>query len=1028
MPSWKSPVAGNWSVPTNWQYNVIPAAVEKATFNASASVPATKVTLDIPASLTGVTLTDTTTGAGVWELAGTEVLTLTMDQTAVGAPGGGYTLVPQAPTIAFSDASGGVVKVGTPISTVAGLRFDAGSSVTSQILFTGDSTVQGAVDIDGWVRVGSGLTGRFSGVTSYRLMRSGSKLIFGRSENETLSVPVTEFSASGGTVVRKDGAGDLIIDAAQASYTGQYETGVVGGAIILKGDTDFTVSGRVVSSGVLRKIGAGTTTFNRPNYGTTIGAGEWRVEQGKLILTGGKATTGPVRVYSGAGIEVLARQTSLIVDEGAQPPVIRAALEAFASAVDFDLVGSSYVGETSLTLPRAANKTVSGRIGAGSTLGSGQYLSSTGAASTSATVIPADFAGAAVCLTLEGGGISSSAAGGITLAQADASFVYVGGSAGYIGSTIANMSVGSRGSKVSGGTAVIDLSGTASLNASTLAMGDSAKGATITLRGTGSNSIRGSAAALTMGSTSSTVTNSVAHTVLTLDGASLMVLGASATATKLVMKGNSSNARTIINVTNGGALTLSPGTLAADISGATPKIINLNNGGAYNGTEIPGVTIICHDGGFKLGTATYAQPIFTTAPVIASGMGVESVTFDGPGCTRGAGYIAPPHVRIVGGSGVGASARAEVNAAGEISNVVITGRGSGYLPTDTVEALFEDGRWTTCAVGKVNLSANTGLGDLYVKAGAYSVEMRPDFPFKGSLIIESGTYIVGGTYSVGTSWVAASTGTIGYNNASPVNLVAANSVLRWERTGDATLSQTISGLGGITKKAVYTKLILVGDNTFSGPITAESNSGAIRVESPTAFGSGTGLVWVKVGSSVGIASTLTSGNERPFKLNGAGVSVTGLSHAGALRVEATNTLSGQVALESDSTIVATDGATATFDSAVGFTGAFKLTLSGSATSAFNVDAPVKVSAVTVGRDTTAKFSKPATTAFNVDTGTNAAIIVDSADGTHRLGKGGTSRVTLFGTGSIKTLAGSTQRGRHTYTNLTLQGGRLIIGD
>jgi adenylate kinase len=64
-----------------------------------------------------------------------------------------------------------------------------------------------------------------------------------------------------------------------------------------------------------------------------------------------------------------------------------------------------------------------------------------------------------------------------------------------------------------------------------------------------------------------------------------------------------------------------------------------------------------------------------------TGFGVTNIAL----LSGGANYIGAPAVMITGGSGTGATAIAQINAAGVITNILVTSVGYGYLPTDSAD-------------------------------------------------------------------------------------------------------------------------------------------------------------------------------------------------------------------------------------------------------------------------------------------------------------------------------------------------------
>lgn len=118
--------------------------------------------------------------------------------------------------------------------------------------------------------------------------------------------------------------------------------------------------------------------------------------------------------------------------------------------------------------------------------------------------------------------------------------------------------------------------------------------------------------------------------------------------------------------------------------------------------------------------------------------------------------------------------------------------------------------------------------------------------------------------------------------------------------GDLTLSQRISGSGGINKYGTGGTLILSGANTYSGNTTI--NQGVVNIRNATALGANTAGTTVASGAALEVQGGITVAGE------GLTIEGTGISNGGALRnVSGNNTWTGTVALSGDARINSDSG-------------------------------------------------------------------------------------------------------------------------
>lgn len=259
---------------------------------------------------------------------------------------------------------------------------------------------------------------------------------------------------------------------------------------------------------------------------------------------------------------------------------------------------------------------------------------------------------------------------------------------------------------------------------------------------------------------------------------------------------NSDNSTNILNLMSGGTLrTNSQGITNGTASGATGNLmlINLNGGTIVTNAATTGLINVnntnsvltstsgafMYSGGLTVDTNSFNStlPASLLAP---SGVGVSSIAV----ATAGEGYVGAPMVKISGGTGVGATAVANMIDDGlglgtlKIGSITITNPGTGYLATDVLTVTLANNAqtYTTQAtIGTVTMGSSTLASGGLTKNGA------------GTLTLSSATSSFNGPVTINGGAISAATfGNIGSNG--PLGTGVA--------TNDATNAASIVLAGG----------------------------------------------------------------------------------------------------------------------------------------------------------------------------------------------------------------------------------------
>ncbi len=214
---------------------------------------------------------------------------------------------------------------------------------------------------------------------------------------------------------------------------------------------------------------------------------------------------------------------------------------------------------------------------------------------------------------------------------------------------------------------------------------------------------------------------------------------------------------TNLDVVAGGVVNLLGSTLTANqINGSSAGgIVNFNNGtvvvgpGSTLGTNFmpANLTGFIVGGGATLDSGTGSVTI-AAALLAPSGYGLGNIAIT----SGGAGYSGMPVVQINGGSGSGATAVAVIDTnplSGtyqQVTNILITNPGTGYLAGDVLGVSLVGGGSTTAAtLGTISLVTNVGGGGL-TKLGSGVLTLA------GSNTYTGGTFLNAGELNITNSW------------------------------------------------------------------------------------------------------------------------------------------------------------------------------------------------------------------------------------------------------------------------------------
>ncbi|MEQ1859283.1 MAG: autotransporter-associated beta strand repeat-containing protein [Chthoniobacteraceae bacterium] len=312
-----------------------------------------------------------------------------------------------------------------------------------------------------------------------------------------------------------------------------------------------------------------------------------------------------------------------------------------------------------------------------------------------------------------------------------------------------------------------------------------------------------------------------------------------------------------IGGTGSGTVNLNGGTVTTTIvqKGAGTGIVSFDGGtlkaGGNNANFMSGLTAAwvrsggatIDDGGFAI---TIGQNLTTP-----TGNGVSATGLS----ASGSGYIGAPLVQITGGGGIGASAVATIDGAGNLTGITITNSGVDYTSAPTFTLIGGGG--TGNVTGTATLVANT-TGSL-TKNGAGTATLTGTNTHTGTTI-NAGTLAAGNDAAVGSGLVTLNGGALGASgtrtlaNTVQVNAVAGNG-FSTPTGSDLTLTGSITGSGTATKTGDGS-LFLSGDNSgFAG--TLSTSAGFTRFTTTSA---GSASATWDVGATGALTSDIAGSN------------------------------------------------------------------------------------------------------------------------------------------------------------------------
>lgn len=218
--------------------------------------------------------------------------------------------------------------------------------------------------------------------------------------------------------------------------------------------------------------------------------------------------------------------------------------------------------------------------------------------------------------------------------------------------------------------------------------------------------------------------------------------------------------------------------------------------------------------------------------------GLAPTSLSNPTLTSaGSGYNSAPTVSILGGSGTGATAVASVQA-GSIVNLQVTNPGTGYGPSDVVQAVFSGGGSDSGAYLTASLGAG-GVAAIEVTAPGSGYSSAPTVTVGGGEEVTGVTVTNGGIFAIGPPTVSFSggggTGAAGTVTTAPFSgsYFTVVGVTITNPGSGYTSAPTVSFTGSQLRAVVATAIVSVAPTA-----TATESGGAVTEITVTSPGSG----------------------------------------------------------------------------------------------------------------------------------------------------------------------------------------------
>jgi autotransporter-associated beta strand protein len=775
--------------------------------------------------------------------------------------------------------------------------------------------------------------------------------------NINISAPVILGSAQTWTVM--DAATVLAVT---SGISGTGNLTKAGSGILSLSGTNNYVGTTTVSGGILR---AGTANTFNASSAYIIGA------TGTLRLNGLANTIASLSGATGGIVEngAASGNVTLIAGDGSSTSFAGTIQNGGAATLGFTKLGSgkltlsgtnTYTGTTTVTngileilgstTTGAASVVVGGIAGARGILSIG-----TGGALSTTSLFTGSNATAAGAVYQTDGSVTSTATdgtnAGIVLGNAAGGYGYYKLSGGTL--TANRLTVG--GSGFANATGVFEQTGgTATNNVWTLP-GQSGTTSSLTDISGGQFNAAGSLA-MNHGSNSYSVLN------VRVGG----TLHRTSTAGISLLQGNTSSLNNvgILNLLDGGTINTNAGGIIngnGTSSAGNLLLANFNGGTIFTNTasstlvNITGAALTAASGAYLYsgGLTVNTNNLNSTLPGILRAPTDEGVATLAV-ASGGSGYIGAPMIKISGGSGVGATAVANMvddgtgNGTYMIGSITVTNPGTGYLNTDVLTLAFADnarvytaqatfgalafnggnisGGLTKTGAGTLTLSsaASTFTGPVRITAGAISVTALTNIGSAGalgaglattiatnaaSLVLNGGTLSYAGAAAAGATdrllTVTENGGQIDSTSSTAANSINFSNTNAVAYSGAGARTLTFGGAN-------------TGSNTFA-PVISNAGSDAVTVaktgagtwaltNASTAYTGGTNIgggVLIFSSGALGLAGNITFTGNSTLRWN------TGATDDLSSRLVLTNAVTGTVD---------TNGNNVTFANTVGTTG------------------------------------------------------------------------------------------------------------